>query len=102
MLEPRLLGLMPDPTRGEELLAANAEKPLLLAPAEEPEEEGTEPKGEDLELKDEKVGCVRAGASWAGFESCVSAADFSAEAESFLTVSDVAAVSGAVAAGRSC
>ncbi len=57
MLEPRLLGLMPDPTSGDELLAAKAEKPPLLAAAEEePDEEGTELNGDDLELKEAKVG----------------------------------------------
>lgn len=56
MLDPRLLGLMPDPTRGEELLAAKAETPLLLLEEDEPEEEGTALNGDDLELKAEKVG----------------------------------------------
>lgn len=93
MLEPRLLGLIPDPTKGDELLAAKAEKPPLLRAAEDPEEEGTELKGDDLELNEENVGCVRAGASWAGFAADVWGVDWSAEVESLL-VWDAGAVPG--------
>lgn len=49
--------MIPAPARGEELLAEKAENPPLLVVADEdPEEEGTELKGEDFELKEEKVG----------------------------------------------
>ncbi len=79
MLEPRLLGWMPEP-----LFAANAEKPPLLGVEEDPEEEGTALKGEDFELKAEKVGCVRTGASCVALAVAASAATAAAGAASLL------------------
>ncbi len=101
MLEPRLLGLMPEPTKGDELLAANAEKPDLAL--DDPEEEGTALKGEDLELNAEKVGCVRVGASasLAGADVVLSLAAEGEGAAAALSSSGLLSISG-LAALSSC
>lgn len=64
--DPRLLGLIPPNEReGESVfLALNAAKLFLLELAP-PDEVGTALKGEDRELNEENVGCVRAGSAGA-------------------------------------
>lgn len=84
--EPRSLGWMPPNPReagvgeAEAVFALKAAKLFLLELApDEPDEVGTALKGDALELKEENVGCVRAGSGGgdvdaSGFDDAAAAA----------------------------